>query len=70
MYIDGQPKIIIFALRVIEPYEVSYSWLVVKSWSYLLLLLQELVYDYKFELDEADKIQCGCGAKNCVGWMN
>jgi SET domain-containing protein len=49
--IEGQPHIIIFALRDIEQFE-------------------ELIYDYKFELDEADKVQCGCGAEKCLGWMN
>ena len=49
--IEGQPHIIIFALRDVLQFE-------------------ELVYDYKFELDEADKVQCGCGAEKCLGWMN
>ncbi|KAF6257447.1 transcription factor [Scenedesmus sp. NREL 46B-D3] len=32
---------------------------------------QELAYDYKFDFEEdARKVPCACGAKNCRGFMN
>ncbi|XP_037947681.1 histone-lysine N-methyltransferase trr-like [Teleopsis dalmanni] len=32
---------------------------------------EELSYDYKFDIeDDANKIQCMCGASNCQKWMN
>lgn len=31
---------------------------------------EELSYDYKFPLDDADRVRCGCGADQCRGFMN
>ena len=31
---------------------------------------EELMYDYKFDLEEDSKIPCLCGAINCRKWMN
>jgi len=31
---------------------------------------EELSYDYKFDLEDDNKIPCMCGAKNCRKWMN
>ena len=30
---------------------------------------EELTYDYQFDI-EAEKIECTCGAKNCLGRLN
>jgi SET domain-containing protein len=30
---------------------------------------EEITYDYNFECEE-EKIQCRCGAKNCLGRLN
>jgi SET domain-containing protein len=30
---------------------------------------EELTYDYQFDV-EMEKIQCTCGAKNCLGRLN
>jgi histone-lysine N-methyltransferase SETD1 len=30
---------------------------------------EELTYDYKFEVDN-EKLDCYCGAKNCLGRLN
>lgn len=31
---------------------------------------EELSYDYKFPLDDSDKVKCGCGTEQCKGFMN
>jgi hypothetical protein len=31
---------------------------------------EELCYDYKFPLDEEDRVACACGAAKCQGFMN
>eukprot|EP00038_Savillea_parva_P005317 m.151137 g.151137 ORF g.151137 m.151137 type:complete len:288 (+) comp11695_c0_seq1:1836-2699(+) len=31
---------------------------------------EEFCYDYKFDLDETDKVPCNCGAEKCRGFMN
>ena len=31
---------------------------------------EELTYDYKFELEDDDKVPCNCGAAKCRVWMN
>ncbi|KAH3765059.1 Histone-lysine N-methyltransferase trr [Pelomyxa schiedti] len=31
---------------------------------------EEVVYDYKFPIEEGTKVPCHCGARNCVGHMN
>jgi len=31
---------------------------------------EELSYDYKFDIEDENKIPCLCGAKNCRKWMN
>lgn len=31
---------------------------------------EELCYDYQFPLDEEDRVNCTCGSKKCVGFMN
>jgi len=31
---------------------------------------EELSYDYKFDIEDDNKIPCACGAKNCRKWMN
>ncbi|CAD8168705.1 unnamed protein product [Paramecium octaurelia] len=36
-----------------------------------ILVGEELTYDYQFEIEaESQKIQCSCGAKNCIGRLN
>lgn len=31
---------------------------------------EELSYDYQFPFDESDRVECGCGAEHCKGFMN
>lgn len=31
---------------------------------------EELCYNYKFPLDEEDRVECACGTKACTGFMN
>ena len=62
--IEGEPRIVIFALRNIQPDEVD------ARRAAMTHAAQEITYDYMFALDEADKVPCSCGARCCRGWMN
>lgn len=31
---------------------------------------EEITYDYQFNVDTVEKLECTCGAKNCQGRLN
>jgi histone-lysine N-methyltransferase SETD1 len=72
--VDGTKRIVIYALRDIEKGMFpAYRETLVGKKANLILLDEELTYDYKFERempDSKDRVPCLCSTVLCQGYLN